>query len=456
MPYAPGVVDRSGEILAAGRMDMAKGLAQGIGAVGDAMQEYRQNQMRNAVLEGENQQLLSILQKDPELKKYVPEADTLDKLIEKKTTGGGLTLKDNMKLNAMLNTGLKVSKHVSDLESQQMQRQAAAMQVQSLAQKAAQAEADKRALPEALKPFLPGGEMEGHPIDPDVVMMGLGKAGASPDMIQGLSNYLISARKAGAAPTGYATPEEAIKAAEITIGQRKGLVPKFNERNGRYYPEVGQQQEKPYEPTEEKVRAEVSGEIIKNKIAASESASNLLPSLKRAKELLASGSADSGAFTEFRTEAANLAKSFGIPVDEKRLASQQEVNALLNQVFMTHIQKTKGAVSEAENKAFKSMSARPGLSKEANLALLDMQIKRLEYEDKAGKKARSMTAKKNVPFSDVVDAIEKEDLAYNNEVQKMLDSLQSSKPEAVPMALPSNPSAQPATANRFIIQEYKP
>lgn len=181
MPYAPGVVDRSGELLAAGRMDMAKGLAQGIGAVGDAMQEYRQNKMRNAVLEGENEQLIKVLSQDPELKKYVPEADTLDKLIEKKTTGGGLTLKDNMKLNAMLNTGLKVSKHVSDLQQQDMQRQMAAAQIGEVARKAAQVKADQSAFGAALGKYMPGGEMEGKPLDAALLVSDAIKAGAAPD-----------------------------------------------------------------------------------------------------------------------------------------------------------------------------------------------------------------------------------------------------------------------------------
>jgi hypothetical protein len=136
MPYAPGVEDISGQLRAQGKRAKTSGIAQG--AV-EGFQAYQQNKFRNSVLQGENEGLLKAFMSDPETAKYAP-AD-LEKFIEKTQKGGGLSLKDNIQMNGMLNATLKTRSVIEQQkEAQQMQRvreqemKARALQIQSAQQ----------------------------------------------------------------------------------------------------------------------------------------------------------------------------------------------------------------------------------------------------------------------------------------------------------------------------------
>ena len=59
MPYNPGVVDRSGEILAQSRMAAGSSLLQGLTG---GIETYRKNRLQNQLLTGENDALLAGLQ----------------------------------------------------------------------------------------------------------------------------------------------------------------------------------------------------------------------------------------------------------------------------------------------------------------------------------------------------------------------------------------------------------
>jgi hypothetical protein len=136
VPYSPGVQDISGQLRAEGKRARTTGIAQG--ALG-GFQEYSQNKIRNSVLQGENEGLLKAFMSDPETAKYAP-AD-LEKFIEKTQKGGGLSLKDNIQMNGMLNATLKTRGVIEQQkEAQQMQKvreqemKARALQIQSAQQ----------------------------------------------------------------------------------------------------------------------------------------------------------------------------------------------------------------------------------------------------------------------------------------------------------------------------------
>lgn len=123
MAYAPGVVDRSGEILAQGRL--AGGMAA-LGGISQGIQTYQKNKLQNQILSSENEALIAGLQQlqqmnVPGVSQMAPPG--MDKLIQKHLEGGGLNLNDSMKLNAMLGTTLKTAKTTQDMQAQATQRQ---------------------------------------------------------------------------------------------------------------------------------------------------------------------------------------------------------------------------------------------------------------------------------------------------------------------------------------------
>lgn len=151
MPYNPGVVDRSGEILAQGRlaggMAAMQGLTQGI-------ETYRKNRLHNQLLTGENDALIAGLQQlqgqqGAAIQNLAPAG--LDKLIEKHTKGGGLGLNESMQLNAMLNTTLKTAQAGQQMQMQALNQQIASQQLQNEIFKGQQAKEDVKGLGDVLK-----------------------------------------------------------------------------------------------------------------------------------------------------------------------------------------------------------------------------------------------------------------------------------------------------------------
>lgn len=139
MPYAPGVEDISGQLRAQGKLAQSQGIT---GGVTGGFLEFQQNKLRNQVLQGENEGLLKAFMSDPQTAKYAP--DGIDKFIEKTTKGGGLSLKDNLQLNGMLNTALKTRSVIDQQQEAAQMRQvreqemkSRAMQIQSAQQEQA-------------------------------------------------------------------------------------------------------------------------------------------------------------------------------------------------------------------------------------------------------------------------------------------------------------------------------
>jgi len=151
MAYNPGVVDRSGEILAQSRMAAGSSLLQGLTG---GIETYRKNRLQNQLLTGENDALLAGLQQlqgmgGAAIDNLAPAG--MSKLIEKHTKGGGLGLNESMQLNAMLNTTLKTAQAGQQMQAQQINQQIAAQQLQNEIVKGQQAQRDVGGLSAALK-----------------------------------------------------------------------------------------------------------------------------------------------------------------------------------------------------------------------------------------------------------------------------------------------------------------
>jgi len=96
----------------------AQGIAAASSGLFDAVRQYSQNKMASDALEGENAQMLALLQQVPEYRDFAPNKDILDKY-QKKLVAGGLSLADNKKLNAELNVAFKVGDRVLNYRQQQ-------------------------------------------------------------------------------------------------------------------------------------------------------------------------------------------------------------------------------------------------------------------------------------------------------------------------------------------------
>ena len=127
----------------------AQGIAQGIAGVGksaaDAIQEYQKNKAANAVLEGENASMLRRMAGNPQLSGYVPDQDMLNRLSEKMIKGG-LSLTENKKLNAELNTAYKLYESDTKMAQQQLYANVAAENVKMAALDRARKEQENKAI----------------------------------------------------------------------------------------------------------------------------------------------------------------------------------------------------------------------------------------------------------------------------------------------------------------------
>lgn len=106
----------SGQIRAQGQLAKVQGVASGFS---NGFQAYEQNKMRNQILQGENEGMLKVFMQDEETKKYAPAG--IEKFLQKAESGGGMTLDDNIRFNGMLNSALK-TRGVIDQQNQAQQQ----------------------------------------------------------------------------------------------------------------------------------------------------------------------------------------------------------------------------------------------------------------------------------------------------------------------------------------------
>ena len=154
MPYAPGVQDISGQLRAQGVRSLGQSVGQGLR---EGLMTYEQNKIRNRILQGENDALLKAFLSDPETAKYAPEG--VEKFVEKTQKGGGLTLKENIQLNGMLNTAIKTKGVIQQQKMLGMQQQAAQAELDKFRQQQAQQQQLNATLDRFAKLSAPGAQM---------------------------------------------------------------------------------------------------------------------------------------------------------------------------------------------------------------------------------------------------------------------------------------------------------
>lgn len=218
MAYAPGVVDRSGEILAQSRL--AGGMAA-LGGISQGIQTYQKNRLQNQVLSNENDALIAGLQQLQQMGGGATMSNLapagMDKLIQKHLEGGGLNLSDSMKLNSMLNTTLKTAQVGQQMQAQQMQAQVNQQRLMNEIATGRQAQADVVGIGKVLQELSGQGE-----VTLDKVVSAASKVGLSPGAIDSLTQSLGRMQPKAGPATAAQQDTEAIIRAEIEAGTLSG------------------------------------------------------------------------------------------------------------------------------------------------------------------------------------------------------------------------------------------
>jgi hypothetical protein len=108
--YSPFL--QGAQMAAQGRMQGSAALSEG---VSQGFQDYLKKREQNAILEGRNSALMRDISRDPDLSSN----PDIQKYAAKMAKGGGLTLNDNIKLNAELTTAVEATKARRDEKRQQ-------------------------------------------------------------------------------------------------------------------------------------------------------------------------------------------------------------------------------------------------------------------------------------------------------------------------------------------------
>ena len=218
MPYNPGVVDRSGEILAQSRL--AGGMAA-LGGISQGIQSYQKNKLQNQVLSNENDSLIAGLQQLQQMGGGATMSNLapagMEKLIQKHLEGGGLNLSDSMKLNSMLNTTLKTAQVGQQMQAQQMQAQLNQQKLMNEIATGRQAQADVAGIGKVLQELSDQGDLTLEKVVP-----ALSRAGLSPGAIDNLTQSLSRMQPKAGPATAAQQDTEAIIRAEIEAGTLSG------------------------------------------------------------------------------------------------------------------------------------------------------------------------------------------------------------------------------------------
>ena len=308
MAYAPGVVDRSGEILAQGRL--AGGMAA-LGGISQGIQTYQKNKLQNQVLSNENDSLIAGLQQLQQMGGGATMSNLapagMEKLIQKHLEGGGLNLSDSMKLNSMLNTTLKTAQVGQQMQAQQMQAQVNQQRLMNEIATGRQAQADVAGIGKVLQEL---SKQEG-PLTRERFAAVAANSGISAGAIESLSQSLERLQPpAPARPTG----EEALVQSQLAAWQaaNPGLP-----ITAQVEAEIRAQARRAGAATTTiKTGDDVSEKLVAERLFADRdtavAAQRALPAYDEAEKLLKSGKVMTGTLAEGRLAIAKALAPFGV------------------------------------------------------------------------------------------------------------------------------------------------
>ena len=116
-------------------------------------------------------------------------------------------------------------------------------------------------------------------------------------------------------------------------------------------------------------------------IAAGQAARRAAVPIARLSNLIESGKLKTGVGQEFVNNARGVAKAFGIPVDEEKLAAGNEGIAYFGQLLLPIYEIQKGTVSNSEQTLYRSMTGSMAKDEKANAVLLKVMAERAAVDN---------------------------------------------------------------------------
>ncbi len=376
-PFLQGSLAGS-QMAAQGAGAMGQGLAGLMSGVGQGIDAYKKNKEETKKLEG----FLKAADKmsagfEPIMDKIDPRIGQSIQQMRQMIGDPNLSVRERasaaqaflQQAPVLLNSGIQLMDKQN--EAAAINQRAVAAAAEMAAKQAA--EGRKRQVELATAQFITGGG-QGAPqgFAPDVALMA---------QAQG-RKQLAEIRKDEAAlnVNGYATAEEALKAAQA-LRLPAGQEPSFRQgAGGRYFPEAVVRPPEQVEDPEKKARVGMMTKQFEGDILAGDVARKTMPQVGRLLKLLGEGGLETGKLAEFKANAAAWAKAIGAEVDDAKLADVQEATAYFPQFIFEKIQQTKGAITEKENALFQEMGPMIGRTNEANRRLLEMTQARLRLD----------------------------------------------------------------------------
>lgn len=442
MAYNPGVVDRSGEILAQSRL--AGGMAA-LGGISQGIQTYQKNRLQNQILSSENEALIAGLQQlqqmnVPGVAQMAPPG--MEKLIQKHLEGGGLNLNDAMKLNAMLGTTLKTAQTTQAMQAQATQRELQNRALSAQIAEGKQAAQDIEGLSTILK------ELQGQELTQEGFISAASKANISPRALESFSGSL--ARMAPKREAMGSTTQQlarSLKAArESELGRQ--LTPQ--EDAEVMVEAIGKTKQEPasaYETQASKRRADAAqDELDANKkqfssqIAAEQSAILVTEGLNKG--------AKTGVFAPIATFFKRIAKESGVDVqglDEQVLVEKGIAGLQASQISL--LAKGLGSMSNADREFFQASFPSIKDSPEVNryFAELAKENAKLAREDRAFVIAQERKGVEAAEINRLLDERRESRNVARGVYERMFGDKAVASASAV---MPSSPSGVPASLRR--------
>jgi hypothetical protein len=444
MPYAPGIQDISGQLIAQGMSQAGAARARAIESLGESIsggiKQYQQNQMFTQQALGKFGQQLQ----DPTFKQYVdrvvnddpnaPQVPDALKKAFKNAAAGKVDIYDA----ALLGTATEGYQ-----QNQMRQAQTALVNAQAneLRNKIARERAVAQMLglptgdlpvepsenrqapvpsttfspasaPQAIQPFMGQSKAEGEApsapsnlaaFDPEIAAAARRESALKFLSTGQYSDPTLAAQRIAAekrkqsAEARQMTLEDAEQAqkefneqqAALPFGQRRSASVKESGTGGYYVLNIAPAEMTAIEKQQleagtqaEKDRLARIGSVITQDRQVATSERSIAPAVSGLSKLLTEDRLEGSSLAQLKTNIRSFGKALGLPVDESKLTDAQTAIPYFGQLVLPVFNQTKGSISDKETALFQTWSPQLALNKDANLELLSVIDKRMKMSRK--------------------------------------------------------------------------
>jgi hypothetical protein len=421
MPYNPGVVDRSGEILAESRLAAGSSLLQGLTR---GIETYVQKQEQRKKEEEATQVVSGIFKANPFLAKSlslpVDASGQVDKGALKefvKLSGGApqaIQLASGLEQMARMREQQEQQAKVEQMKLAEMERQVAGREKlnKALTASPAQLAIDAGASFEKL-PTGSGAFLSQAPRNTAEFIERAQRSGAPADLWLPLAIQRsqveenvaqANERMARKPELGFATPEEALKKSSELAKQYPGMTPSFSVVQGRYYPIFREQEPGAFEKTTDKLAAESAQKRLDQFTSDYDNAVSGATSAKLVIEGLNSGQ-QTGVFTPFVNFTKRAFKAAGVDIDVAEAELLQKGLAGFQASQISVLARGLGAMSNADREFYVATAPNITDSTTANRFFAEMALENEKFAKQDRALVRQMQ-KEKVPTQEIVNTIE--------------------------------------------------